>query len=304
MKRTVKAFTLVELLVVIGIIAVLIGILLPALSKAREQAKLVACQSVERQFYNIWQMYSTDYRGYAVPCRFHQTGADNYFCDPLILGQEMGKAKGNYDTSTGAGGSGTDRARDAAAIINFLFRCPAADHTADPTQQDVMQAAKTVYYGDYIYNTWMGYWDITKNPANPVIHPFQKTAIVPGNVIILMESFKPNVMQSGAQFIEGQMPQDGTNYKPYFEKYNEIFYKTTTQLYRTATPHIKNKKENVLCADGHISTIDPQKDMFDLLAGAGVAQSQNCKFYLFNNTTDFADTGKKWTGWTRGVPGI
>jgi len=69
-RRERGAFTLVEMLVVIGLIALLLGLLLVALAKARRQSQQIACASTLRQIATVQQLYLNEFKDYYLPVKW------------------------------------------------------------------------------------------------------------------------------------------------------------------------------------------------------------------------------------------
>ena len=136
-----KAFTLVELLVVIGIIALLISILLPALSKAKESANAVACLSNLRQIVQACHNYSVENKGFIIPAQWEQTPANprssgisydgnEAWCNILVnegyVQAPNGTGKGPQYKSIFYCPSGNPDALDSSIILNGNDRVPSS----------------------------------------------------------------------------------------------------------------------------------------------------------------------------------
>src|SRR3954464_10506491 len=80
-----RAFTLIELLVVIAIIALLISMLLPALSKAREAGRNIVCASLVRQLGIGQHAYMNDWKE-AFACRYTSGAESDATSGAALLG--------------------------------------------------------------------------------------------------------------------------------------------------------------------------------------------------------------------------
>ncbi len=144
-----KGFTLIELLVVVAIIALLISILLPSLSRAREMAKRTACSANVKDVGTAMYIYQDNNRG-VFPVAAHAPNLTN--APQTVYVGEMGGNTLRRDERSSDATDGSTRMSVTRSlwlmvrsgnVIPKNFICPSSEDTSDPT------ADVTTYY-DFI----------------------------------------------------------------------------------------------------------------------------------------------------------
>jgi prepilin-type N-terminal cleavage/methylation domain-containing protein/prepilin-type processing-associated H-X9-DG protein len=264
-KRSVAGFTLVELLVVIAVIALLMAILLPALGKAREQAKKIICSNNQRTLMTANFAYANTFEGSFVPISFYfvTTGRTGYQSESWpnndafrrLIAIDTAKKQVELDL------------RDRKFIFPADYICP-SDNVAKALMKDpagiLQQDGVLCSYG---YNATefltSGGWfrraaDYTVNPAGHKTLSLKR----PSEKLAFTDSVDWWVGWGGADYTQGWDKHGQSGIKEYRHETPSTASMTCRRIYG---PVLYRHNEGALVAfyDGHVSYMN-KKDVFIL----------------------------------------
>jgi len=258
-----RAFTLVELLVVIGIIALLISVLLPALNAARRQANQVKCAAALRQIGTAFRLYEGDFKG-VWPVAVHSVGNTNF---PIVeerrwydlIAKYVSSARGQYEMT---------KYTDVATLRrnSVIWGCPewsrSDDYVSDPTGYDLRPGYGMAYYprkffqtkdliNDYAYitNTDRGIYQ--KGGGKWAQNKSAETGYIIDSIthIVNVPGFGTNYQWTD---ITQWQPYDGLTGNPAATAFY-VDAKRHTRPGQPKNPNIKGM--NMLFVDGHVEPV-------------------------------------------------
>jgi prepilin-type N-terminal cleavage/methylation domain-containing protein len=289
MKQQRTGFTLVELLVVIGIIALLISILLPSLNKARQQANLIDCQSQLRQIGSMLAIYESENQA-RIPFGYVDHTAivtpaneEGYWYWPFTLGEMINKNM--ISSSDGLvhnlpkvfADVDTIQGQDYRWISDYtcnvrIFNCgnmattlpgPNGSNTADGWGASLVtnRRATDIKHSSDVFAIWDAPQDLDQNyNAYPIAEGVDSFGFYnTGMYNNLSTNTALRLDLAALPYATGGLPSPGGNAdgKLLQKRFNydpPQAYNGSPSWLSFRFRHMNNTKLNALCLDGHVET--------------------------------------------------